>query len=234
MSARSRSARNSDPAPLRVPVTRASKATWPGRPFPLGATWDGEGTNFALWSSTATGVEVCLFDDEGTEVRVPLEHSTFQVWHGYLPGVVPGQRYGFRVDGPNDPSRGLFHNRGQAADRPVRPGDRGCVRRQPGGVRRQPGRFGAVRAPLGARARGLPVGRGPTTAHPVGRHRHLRTARSRLHHDAPGRAAAPAGHLRRTRTPGRHRLPQRTSASPRSNCCRSTTSYPNRSCRIAA
>ncbi len=85
-------------------------AAWPGDPLPLGATWDGEGTNFALWSSTATGVKVCLFDPDGSEVQVPLEHNTYQVWHAYLPGVSPGQRYGFRVDGPYDPSRGLFHN----------------------------------------------------------------------------------------------------------------------------
>jgi isoamylase len=118
-------ARNSDPSPAKIPVspampaapatsatpaTAGTPATWPGRPFPLGATWDGEGTNFALWSSTASGVDVCLFDADGAEVRVPLEHSTFQIWHGYLPGVIPGQRYGFRVDGPNNPSRGLFHN----------------------------------------------------------------------------------------------------------------------------
>jgi isoamylase len=84
---------------------------WPGSPFPLGATWDGEGTNFALWSSTATGVSVCLFDADGTETIIALDDSTYHVWHGYLPGIGPGQRYGFRVDGTYDPSQGLFHNR---------------------------------------------------------------------------------------------------------------------------
>jgi glycogen operon protein len=83
---------------------------WPGNPFPLGATWDGEGTNFALWSTTADAVTVCLFDDQGAETRIPLEESTYHIWHGYLPGVGPGERYGYRVDGPFDPSRGLFHN----------------------------------------------------------------------------------------------------------------------------
>src|ERR1700710_2329894 len=83
---------------------------WPGNPFPLGATWDGEGTNFALWSTTATGVTVALFDADGTETDIALDDSTYHVWHGYLPGIGPGQRYGFRVDGPYDPSRGLFHN----------------------------------------------------------------------------------------------------------------------------
>jgi glycogen operon protein len=84
--------------------------SWPGTPFPLGAHWDGEGTNFALWSTTATGVSVCLFDEHGAETRVPLQDRTYHVWHGYLPAVGPGQRYGYRVDGPYDPGRGLFHN----------------------------------------------------------------------------------------------------------------------------
>ncbi|HVE74387.1 MAG TPA: glycogen debranching enzyme, partial [Mycobacteriales bacterium] len=83
---------------------------WPGAPRPLGATWDGEGTNFALFSSCASGVDLCLFDDEGRETRVPLEESTFHVWHGYLPQVHPGQRYGYRVSGPFDPSAGLRFN----------------------------------------------------------------------------------------------------------------------------
>ena len=83
---------------------------WPGAPFPLGATWDGEGTNFSLWSQTATAVTVSLFDRNGREQQVPLTGTTFHVWHGYLPDVGPGQRYGFRVDGPYDPGRGLLHN----------------------------------------------------------------------------------------------------------------------------
>ncbi len=80
----------------------------PGRPAPLGATWDGEGTNFALFSSRAEAVQVCLFDDLGLETRLPLQESTFQVWHSYLPGVGPGQRYGFRVHGRHDPAQGLW------------------------------------------------------------------------------------------------------------------------------
>src|ERR1700761_9419436 len=86
------------------------ETAWPGSPFPLGATWDGEGTNFALWSSTATGVSVALFDRDGTETVIPLGDSTYHVWHGYLPGIGPGQRYGFRVGGPYHPSLGVFHN----------------------------------------------------------------------------------------------------------------------------
>jgi isoamylase len=83
---------------------------WPGRPFPLGSTWDGQGTNFALWSAGATSVELCLFDPDGTEHRIPLEEHTYHVWHGYLPDVGPGRRYGYRVHGPWDPARGLRFN----------------------------------------------------------------------------------------------------------------------------
>jgi isoamylase len=83
---------------------------WPGSPAPLGATWDGEGTNVALYSSGAEAVDVCLFDDAGRETRIALQESTFQVWHGYLPQVGPGARYGFRVDGPYDPASGLRYN----------------------------------------------------------------------------------------------------------------------------
>jgi isoamylase len=83
---------------------------WPGNPYPLGATFDGGGTNFALFSEIAERVELCLFDDEGRETRVDLPEREALVWHGYLPRVVPGQRYGYRVHGPYDPSRGLRCN----------------------------------------------------------------------------------------------------------------------------
>jgi glycogen operon protein len=83
---------------------------WPGRATPLGATWDGEGTGFALFSASAEQVDLCLFDDAGEETRIPLEDRTGHVWHGYLPGVRPGQEYGFRVDGPYDPPTGQRHN----------------------------------------------------------------------------------------------------------------------------
>src|SRR5262245_1803397 len=87
-----------------------TRRPWPGRWQPLGATFDGEGTNFALWSSGAEGVEVCLFADDGTEERIALDDWTFHVWHGYLPGVGPGQRYGYRVHGSWDPRHGLRWN----------------------------------------------------------------------------------------------------------------------------
>src|SRR5256885_15977830 len=83
---------------------------WPGSSYPLGATYDGSGTNFALFSEIAQRVELCLFDEDGTETRVPLPERDAFVWHGYLPNVGPGQRYGFRVHGPFDPEKGLRCN----------------------------------------------------------------------------------------------------------------------------
>ncbi|MPZ91128.1 MAG: glycogen debranching protein GlgX [Actinobacteria bacterium] len=84
---------------------------WPGIPYPLGATWDGGGTNFALFSENATGVELCLFDDFDAETRLDVTEVDSFVWHCYLPGVGPGQRYGYRVDGPFAPERGHRFNR---------------------------------------------------------------------------------------------------------------------------
>ncbi len=83
-----------------------SPEVWPGRPYPVGATYDGAGTNFALFSEAAEMVELCLFDDHGTETRVRLEEVDAYVWHAYLPGVGPGRRYGYRVHGPWEPAAG--------------------------------------------------------------------------------------------------------------------------------
>ena len=79
---------------------------WPGSAYPLGSTYDGAGTNFALFSGVADAVELCLIDDDGAETRVPLEEMDNHIWHGYLPGIAPGQRYGYRVHGPWDPADG--------------------------------------------------------------------------------------------------------------------------------
>jgi glycogen operon protein len=102
----------------------------PGQPYPEGATWDGLGTNFALWSEHATRVELCLFgrDDALEAMRIVLPMRTGDVWHGYLPGVSPGQRYGYRVHGPYAPQAGHRFNPSkllldpytQAIDRPAR------------------------------------------------------------------------------------------------------------------
>ncbi|HET9917515.1 MAG TPA: glycogen debranching enzyme GlgX, partial [Candidatus Binatia bacterium] len=86
---------------------------WPGKPYPLGATWDGAGVNFALFSENATAVDLCLFDlsDSTKETaRIPLRERTGQVWHIYLPELRPGQLYGYRVHGPYEPVRGHRFN----------------------------------------------------------------------------------------------------------------------------
>ena len=79
---------------------------WPGDPYPLGATYDGAGTNFSVFSEIADKVELCLIDDDGGESRIPLDEVDSYVWHAYLPNIIPGQRYGFRVYGPFDPAAG--------------------------------------------------------------------------------------------------------------------------------
>jgi glycogen operon protein len=79
---------------------------WPGQPFPLGASYDGAGTNFSLFSEVATGVDLCLYDEDGNEDCIPLTEVTALCWHGYLPNIGPGQRYGFRVHGPYEPQNG--------------------------------------------------------------------------------------------------------------------------------
>ena len=83
--------------------------TRPGRPFPRGATWTGDGVNFALFSEHATAVELCLFDekDPGREThRIPVRERTDQIWHVFLPDARPGLCYGYRVQGPYDPPTG--------------------------------------------------------------------------------------------------------------------------------
>src|SRR5215467_14401459 len=101
---------------------------WPGNPYPLGASWDGAGVNFALFSENATGVDLCLFDEHGAETRIPFKEQTDQVWHIYLPEARPGLRYGYRVSGPWDPGHGhrfnpkklLLDPYARAIDGPVR------------------------------------------------------------------------------------------------------------------
>ena len=94
-------------------MDRSRSALWPGQPYPLGATWDGAGVNFALFSEHATGVELCLFerpDAGGAQEQISLRERTDLVWHGYVPGLGPGQLYGYRVHGPYAPEQGLRFN----------------------------------------------------------------------------------------------------------------------------
>src|SRR5580693_4363538 len=92
-------------------MKRMEPEKWPGQPFPLGATYDGVGTNFALFSEVAERVELCLFDDAGgSEKRLDVTEADGYVWHCFLPGIGPGQRYGYRVHGPHFPEAGVRCN----------------------------------------------------------------------------------------------------------------------------
>ena len=93
-------------------MNMADYRVWPGRPYPLGATWDGSGTNFALFSAHAEKVELCLFDEDGKQeiARIALPELTHEIWHAYLPDARPGQLYGYRVHGPYEPEAGHRFN----------------------------------------------------------------------------------------------------------------------------
>ena len=172
-----------------------------GSPFPLGATWHGEGTSFSLFSEHAEGVELCLFGEDGLELRHELKQRSGHDWHGYLPGVGPGQRYGYRVHGPYAPVGRASLQPGEAADRPLREGDRGrgrlgCGARVPA---TRPAARTATSPDPEDDAEAIPKcvvidpafdwedDRPPET--PMARHGALRAARQGLHEAAPGRAA---------------------------------------------
>ena len=131
-----------------------SSVPWPGTSVPLGATWDGEGTNFALFSQGATRVDLCLFDDDGTEHRLSLPEVTAHTWHGYVPGIVPGQRYAFRVDGPYEPGHGQRFNPSKLLIDPYAKAVDGIVDRRDDGIRHMSGDQGGVSAADSAGADG--------------------------------------------------------------------------------
>jgi isoamylase len=93
-----------------LPHAGGQVKTWPGSTYPLGATFDGNGTNFALFSEGAERVQLCLFDDDGNEVQIDLVDVDAFVWHAYVPNISPGQRYGYRVHGAYDPASGQRFN----------------------------------------------------------------------------------------------------------------------------
>jgi len=101
------------PQEQRTGVPLSQRRVWPGKPYPLGATWDGRGVNFALYAEHATKVELCLFDslDATQEAeRIPMSEQTDLVWHVFLPDIAPGQLYGYRVYGPYEPTKGHRFN----------------------------------------------------------------------------------------------------------------------------
>ncbi|HWI07963.1 MAG TPA: hypothetical protein VNT54_10650, partial [Solirubrobacteraceae bacterium] len=92
------------------PAQEGAPEVWPGRPFPLGPRWNGHGTNFSIFSENAERIELCLFDEDDNETRIELVEQTAHNWHCYVPGIGPGQRYGYRVHGPYDPESGKRFN----------------------------------------------------------------------------------------------------------------------------
>ncbi len=196
---------------------------WPGDAYPLGATYDGSGTNFSIFSEAADAVELCLFDpgDPGgttgdtTEQRITLTEVDGFCWHAYVPGVGPGTRYGFRVHGPWDPSVGAAVQPGEAAARPLRQGHRRRGRLGPVLLRlplRRP-RRAQRRGQRPARPEGggaqpvLRLGQRPPAGDPDARDRPLRAAREGLDRPPPRGARGAPGHLRRARPPRGHRAP---------------------------
>ena len=189
---------------------------WPGKAYPLGATYDGSGTNFAVFSEVAEQVELCLFDADGAETRVALPEVDGFVWHGFLPGIEPGQRYGYRVHGPYDPPRRPSVQPEQAAAGPVREGHRRHLRLGPVAVRlqlrrsRQPQRrrLGGEHAEVRGDQPVLRLGRRPPA-----RPRYADTVIYEAHvkgltQTHPGHPGTDARHLRRRRAPGDHRAPE--------------------------
>ena len=228
--------------PAAVGSAGSLMEVWPGAPFPLGATWDGEGTNFSIFSEHAERVELCLFDAERRrDVRRADRAHVVQL--ALLPAG-RARRPALRLPRPRPvrPADRPPLQPGQAAAGPVREVDRGPdpVRQGQRPPVRADGRRG--RRPDARRLRrrrrdpevrrhrpALRLAGRPAAEHAARGQRDLRDARQGLHDAAPGRARGPARHLRGAGLRRRRRLPEGRSASPRSSCCRSTTSPTRRS-----
>ena len=228
------------------PIRSAPQVTdiWPGRPFPLGATWDGDGTNFSLFSEHAERVELCLFDEDDTETRVELCERTAFHWHAYLPGVGPGQRYGYRVHGPYAPQEGHRFNPHKLLIDPYAKSIEGKVRWNRANVLPYVPTAGAgddadlemddedsaIAIPKSVVIdHALRLGGRPPPGRPAARDGHLRDPRQGLHDAPSGGPRGPARHLRGLRRPGRPSSTSRRWASTRSSCCPCTTSPTSRS-----
>ena len=196
---------------------------WPGRPFPLGATWDGGGTNFSIFSEHAESVDLCLFDEDGEERRIQMTKRTALNWHCYVPGVSPGQRYGYRVHGPYSPHEGHRFNASKLLIDPYAKAIEGVVDwsdpRAAAAVLRRRLRGCRSRAPRPGRQRGGPevdrdrrrvhLGGRSSARHPVLRDGHLRDSRQGVHQEPSRRPRGPARHLRRLGVRSGDRLPAR-------------------------
>ena len=177
---------------------------WPGRPYPLGATYDGTGTNFALFSEVAERVELCLFDEDGHRDQVDLPEVDAFVWHGYLPAIAPGQRYGYRVHGPDDPTKGdrcdpsklLLDPYAKAIDGQIDGHASLYSYHFDDPDERNEDDSGAAHHEVGGHQPVLRLGPRPPAAARVPRVGHLRGARARPDEAAPGGARRAARHVR--------------------------------------
>ena len=188
-------------------MPKNSLRVWPGVPYPLGATWDGVGVNFALFSEHATRVELCLFDSQDAEAEsltIPLPEQTDMVWHGYLPDVHPGQLYGYRVHGPYAPHAGHRFNPHKLVIDPYAKvvGRAGAWHEALFGFRFDRGRHDVRRprqrtlcAARGRRGRRVHVGRRSPAADAVAQDADLRAARQGLHAAEPARPGNAPRHL---------------------------------------
>ena len=208
------------PAARGAPDDRTTVAL-PGTPFPLGATLGKRlgiaGTNFAIASGVADSVTLCLFDEVGAETLIPLRDNDADVWHAFVPGVGPGQAYGYRVDGPWDPVRGLRCNPAKLLLDPYARAISGSVLFGPEVLGQDAGRPRQAEQPGLRRARAAEPGRGPgvrlagrqPALAPLRRHGPVRDPRQGLHHAPPGHPPGAARDLRRPGPRGRHRAPAR-------------------------
>lgn len=159
--------------------------TWTGRPYPLGAAFDGDGTNFALFTEVAESVDLVLLHDDGTHDTVTMTEVDGFVWHCYLPAVGPGQRYGYRVHGPWDPAAGHRCNPAKLLLDPYATAVDGQMDNDPSLFERTaawtvPGRQRAAHPRRRGDRQRLRLGQRPPAPAPVRRQRHLRGPRTRL------------------------------------------------------
>jgi pullulanase/glycogen debranching enzyme len=188
---------------------------WPGSAYPLGATFDGMGTNFALFSEAATAVELCLIAGDGTETRVELLEADGYVWHCYLPQIQPGQKYGYRVHGPYHPANGQRCNPNKLLLDPYAKAVAGQVHWHPamfsynfGDPSSRNNQDSAPHTMLGVVINPFfDWDGGPAAPDPLPPLRHLRGTRQGAHRAAPRGAEGAARHLCRRRPSRRYCAP---------------------------
>ena len=203
----------------RVAPDASPTVALPGQPFPLGAT-PGEhlglaGTHFAIASAVANSVTLCLFDEAGTETQIPVTDNDADIWHAFVPGIGPGQAYGYRVGGPWDPARGLRCNPAKLLLDPYARAVSGTVTFGPevlGQDATDPGKpshpgLRRARAPEPGRGPGIQLAGRQAPLAPLRGHGGVRDPRQGLHHAPPGHPPGAARDLRRAGPRSRDRAP---------------------------